>query len=381
MSNETYFAELNSVLWLTPKQLEETEGLLSHKAEQDIDTVDCEALVNSATEYLAIVQQNNNAVVEKPSKFSKDKYKPSCKKHKATTVSKIYKIFTSESAGNTTFRRKLQQKYGLNEETAKSWLIEFIKFLTLKIIETDPDVSSNSFPSSLVEQVWTTYQELGFYYRVTSQAIFGETHLFPESALTSMHKREETSQRYADTLDFYEKVFEHKPPAEFWETAEERFLAEGDYLDNDNNRRIAVNFYRLLVAKAVDKTLDTSNNLELVVFDGIEGKDYLKSDDEKTLSRESAKGNGKLLDWRVNYPHFSNVYFRHKLTGKKYFPNVFENDYEDAIALAKGGYLFFLDPHNDLTLQLAQLPKLPEVKTKSLDDIADYAETSYSFEE
>lgn len=380
VDQQEYEVEINSLVWLTPKQIDDLVKFIDSKVESDITSIDTAELAKLAPEYLAAFQAESSVQIAKPKSFSKSKYKISFKKNKATAVPKIFKIFEQESYGNQCLVRRLSQKYGIDEATAKSWKIEFVKFLTLLIIETDAEVTSNSFPSSVVEQVWNTFTELGYYYRQTFTTIFGESYPTPESVLTSSHAGAETAQRYADTVKLYTEIFTEEPSSSVWEGADQRFQSDSAFLEDDNNRRLAVNVYRLLVSRAIEKVLDTSNNLELVVFDGIEGKGYLKSDPEVTTARENAAKSGELYGWRANYPHFSNVYFRNALSAGKYFPNKYSEGYDSAIALASGGYLFYLNPFNDLTLQLAQLPKLPEVKDKNLDDIADFAETSHNFE-
>ena len=379
-STEDYETEVNSTLWLTPKQIEELVELINSKVEKEVDSVEVQQLVTLTAEIIEEFSKSHSQKISKPKNFSEAKYKPSCKKNKETSVSKIYKIFEVKSSGNQALLKRLTTKYGLDEDTAKSWVIEFSKFLTLRVIETDPEVSSNSFPSSIVEQVWATYNELGTYYRETSEAIFPGRFFFPESALSNLDNTEEVSQRYAKTLEFYQDTFCEEPNSAFWENLNDRFLEDSkdDILDDDCNRRIAVNTYRLVVARSCEKTLDTSNNLELVVFDGVEGQNYLKPNEESTVERKKARKANELYDWRVNFPHFNNVYFKFilKEAGKKYFVNKFQEEHKKAIAFASGGFLFFLDPFNELSLQLAQLPKLPVVKTMSLDDIADFAAKS-----
>jgi len=77
------------------------------------------------------------------------------------------KLITSGNKVNThiygkeTLVKRLSQKYGLEYNTAETWIFEFKKFFTLKLLEAEFEADWDLLPCSIVECVWSTYIELG----------------------------------------------------------------------------------------------------------------------------------------------------------------------------------------------------------------------------
>ena len=179
------------------------------------------------------------------------------------------------------------------------------------MIETDPEVESNSFPSSIVEQTWNTFFELGFYYRASCEALFPDKFLFPESAITSLDNIGQVAKRYSETLVFYQDIFQEEPSRDFWESVEQRF-PDASVLPNGNdegigsmeeeneekkiqtgiddpNKRIAVNIYRLVAAKAIKSIVNAVRGLEYIIYQEVKEKEYFKQFPEKTGARSKFK--------------------------------------------------------------------------------------------
>lgn len=179
------------------------------------------------------------------------------------------------------------------------------------MIETDPEVESNSFPSSIVEQTWNTFFELGFYYRASCEALFPDKFLFPESAITSLDNIGQVAKRYSETLVFYQDIFQEEPSRDFWESVEQRF-PDAPVLPNGNdegigsmeeeneekkiqtgiddpNKRIAVNIYRLVAAKAIKSIVNAVKGLEYIIYQEVKEKEYFQQFPERTGARSKFK--------------------------------------------------------------------------------------------
>lgn len=382
-SHEEYTKDLKSVVWATPKQIESLTKNVNSKINKGAKVIEVEKLYESVKEGIDKYSKEKTFDLKKHKSFKKGKYKPTCMKRKGTNVSKIYKKFEGDSLGTQALRRVLAVKYGLDENTAKSWLFEFVKFITIKMIETDDDIQTNSFPCSIVECTWQTFYELGHYYRETCKFLFpDEIPPFPEAVVSSFQNYEECAKRYGQTLEMYNDLFQEEPNPEIWETVEQRFPQQNDdgkEADiDDPNKRVAFNAYRIgayVSAKIVSST-GGPKPAEGIVYNEVHEKEYFKPiNSDNNTKRNQNKNNNKLYRWRINYPHCSNVYVKHQRedADQAFIYNPNSKHFKSALAFENGGFLFFSNPFNPSTLKLVSAPKQPLVRSVDLDNLADRA--------
>ena len=177
------------------------------------------------------------------------------------------------------------------------------------MIETDANVEGNSYPSSIVEQVWTTYKELGIYYRETSNSLFKEF-LEPETAICNQENPSETARRYESTLEAYKEILKCEIDGSLWETVEQRFPdidleeeKDGDVAGKSNsheeakrltdfdepNRYLAVNVLRLVTGKIIKKVDNNSKAVELIVYEYLKDSELNKPNSDNSRERQNAK--------------------------------------------------------------------------------------------
>lgn len=166
-SHENYVSDCHSTIWVTPKQLIKLLRDIESAAKRGEKTISNKSFGDSTNSIITSFEKSVAVSSAKPADFSKAKYKPSYQK-KNLNVSKIFKAYDMNSAGDKTLHQRLTTKYGIDNDTASAWIMEFKKFVTMLVAETDPACEGNSFPSSIVENVWATYAQLGDFYRELS---------------------------------------------------------------------------------------------------------------------------------------------------------------------------------------------------------------------
>lgn len=385
-SHNDYLVDLNSTVWVTPEQLKTLTLKVGAEVKKSSKVIDIKSLTTNTEEAITKFQSEHKLAISKQKKFAKGKFKPTVAKKKATTVKKIYGKFDNENLGSQALARVLQVKYGLDEPTAKSWIIEFVKFLTLKMIETDDSVDTNSFPCSIVEETWRTFFELGVYYRTTFGILFPDSPLpFPESVFSSYHNYEEVAKRYGQTLEKYQEIFEEEPNPAVWETLEQRFpnsSAAGNEqtlkLLATTPTRVAVNAFRYAATLMVKYTNAGANPVENLVCNEAKEKGYFQQNTENTTKRNNARTAGSLHGWRVLFPNCNNVYTKvlREDPEQAYIYNPYSKNYKSALAFSNGGFLFFPNPFNPATLKLKSTPKTSGaavLRSMDLDNLADNA--------
>ena len=133
------------------------------------------------------------------------------------------------------FMEILMNEQMIDINTANKWVLEYRKFLTMAYL-TDYMIS----PSEQVDQVWHLHMTYTHHYRATWKTLIEKEfkHSPSEGGSSEGQKFEDI---YEDTLSFYESVFTINPPADIWESTQQRF-------DMKNFSYRTVNLYRLAVA-------------------------------------------------------------------------------------------------------------------------------------
>lgn len=115
-------------------------------------------------------------------------------------IDKMWKKVSECLKGFKSLHKRVAQKYGIDNDTALAWIVEFKKFFTLMLIESYRKIKWNCYPSSIVECVWTTYIELGRYFRNFSTKLFSNQIMYPKSVLKADEEDYESKFRINKTL-------------------------------------------------------------------------------------------------------------------------------------------------------------------------------------
>ena len=120
-SHEKYMKDINSTIWVTPKEIEEIQKIAEAKVKKDANKLEME-----------VVETITKQVIEQfgKSKAKSGKTQPGTNaakylisaKTKKLNAKKIFKFYETDSSGNIALRNRIQTKYGINEDTAKAWL-------------------------------------------------------------------------------------------------------------------------------------------------------------------------------------------------------------------------------------------------------------------
>ena len=89
--------DINSIIWATPKQIDILSRQVVTKVKKDVKEIDISKLVELSQNVIDEFSIVDSKKISKPKNFKKGKFKPSCKKNKATNISKIFKAFEINS--------------------------------------------------------------------------------------------------------------------------------------------------------------------------------------------------------------------------------------------------------------------------------------------
>jgi hypothetical protein len=365
-THENYVSDNHSTIWVTPIGLAKLIKDVNLKVRRNDKTIDYVKFGELTNEAIITFEKTHAKKPVKPEKFSQAKFKPKFQK-KNLDVNKIFKLYDNNSIGDKSLLTRVARKYALDNETATAWIMEFKKFFIIKLIQTDPSNEENSFPSSIVENVWTTYMELGNCYREFSNILFQET-VYPESILSYQGDIEQLTQRYSKTLELYQEFYGQEPILDLWETPEQRFA----HLTNDSgagveveheeskqntsddpNGRVAVNVYRTFAVKVIRSIAADTFKTEKIVKTANSNDDLVKSTKLNLKQRQKDAQSKNLYKWRKHYPHCNNVYVGTVLKDESvvYVHNPYESLAKTKNLFTQGGLLFLPNPHYQKLLQ------------------------------
>jgi hypothetical protein len=315
-THENYISDIHSTVWTTPIELARLIKDIDLKVMRSDKTIDIVKFGEVTNEAIGVFEKTHAKKSVKPEKFSKTKFKPKFQK-KTLDVNKIFKMYDNNSVGDKTLHTRVVRKYALDNDTANAWILEFKKFFIIKLTQTDASNEENSFPSSIVENVWTTYMELGAFYRKFSNALFLET-IYPESILSYQGNINDLTARYEKTLEIYNDFYGQEPIQDLWETSEQRFAhlsndsgaiveenAEDAKQNNndDPNGRVSVNVYRVIAIKTVKSVAADTFKANKIVKTAKSNDEFVKSTKLTQKLRHKDALSNSLFKWRVNYPH------------------------------------------------------------------------------
>jgi hypothetical protein len=284
----------------------------------------------------------------------------------------------------------------IDEETAEAWIFEFQKFVTILIIETDPDFKIYALPSSKIEWVFQTFLEQGKKCHSFFQFFFDEL-ITPEAHIIHHDRLENYTKRYSQTLKTYKELFGNEPPKEIWESVEERFedLTEEkeetknnklETLFADPNAKVWVNINRIVIAKILLKNSGDAFNPSVISIKHSSGSSNIKATLDIQKQIEKAKEGKEAYRWRQMYPHWNNIYFQHLISpdGHIFVKNNYEIMAKISTIFKPGGVLFFRNPYDPSLTSILNIPdiivsgfydkaQIEKMKDITLDHLADCA--------
>ena len=393
-THENYVSDCHSTIWVTPKQLIKLIRDIESAAKRGEKTISNKAFGEATNSIITSFEKSVAAKAVKPATFSKAKFKP-CYQKKNLNINKIFKQYDMNTVGDKTLHQRLVRKYGLDNDTATAWVMEFKKFVTLLMAETDPSCEGNAFPSSVVENVWVTYAQLGEFYREFTSNL--QIPRLPESLLSSQQPPSVLMKRYTETLEKYKDYFGQDATECLWELPEVRFpnvkvsdLEDEEVKDEPNfddpHAAVAVNVYRVLAVKTAKAVTMDAFKPEKVDISAAATAPEVKETKELQEQRFRAKKNNELFAWRQNYPHCNNVYVGSLLKneGETYLHNPYEGMSARANVFTPAGLLILPNPFDERTLQDKSLGTklfekfyktvaLEKFRNLTLDHLADAA--------
>ncbi|CAI2360558.1 unnamed protein product [Moneuplotes crassus] len=276
-------------------------------------------------------------------------------------VDNFWKKVNTHIYGKETLVKRLSQKYGLEYNTAETWIFEFKKFFTLKLLEAEFEADWELLQCSIVECVWSTYIELGVIYRKFSHALFPDRVIYPKQIIFA---KEES---YKSTLKIYTFVFGVVSYSNHWESISQRFgHLEGtmtqtvpelttqdlEIIYDDFCKRIPINFFRLCFIISLRSSVKNAIIPEIIICKKLKGTNFEGDYQLVSQEREEALKESKSFLWRENYPHCTNIYFKHLIiySDRK---NIEIPEYgccheEIPDAFSRGGIFFFPNPFDKL---------------------------------
>jgi len=316
-----------------------------------------EKISDLASKTIEFYQTEQHSDIRIPQIFSTDiKTKPWCNKNKKIGLKKLYeKVEERISIDKPKLIESISQKYMLNDETAEAWVIEFVKYVTILITETDMDVTDMSIPCSAVEWVHDTYAQFGTNFHKFSGELFNKV-VYSESFTYKMWDLQKQNERYASTLEKYEAFYGEAPAESLWEPKDKRFW-EVDYEKYDEETktkdvlfentgfRVIINLNRLIISKLLLKISGNSFNST--------GIDITKSSCEATKKihreMEKVKKSGLPYMWRQHFPHWDNIYFKdiRGNMGNIIIPNSYRGMIPIIQVFKPGGVLFINNPYDE----------------------------------